>query len=220
VSKRCFTLIYGDAVHVAPGVKRLLACDFSALIDAESLKEKTESDAERYRIEVASDVEKEKELGFKAGFEQGYAEWLEQIVALEEERKQVQKKVEHLLVPVAMTAVKKIVGKELASSEDAVVFAIKAALKAVSQHKKIVIYVHPRELEVVTQNKKVLSEVFEKLESLSVRPLGDIEEGGCTIETEAGIINAKLENRWILLEEALSKILLPGALEREKETLS
>jgi len=65
----------------------------------------------------------------------------------------------------------------------------------------------------------VIRSVLENAESLSVRSRSDIEEGGCIIETERGIIDARLANQWILLENVLQKILKPGVLEDKEESL-
>ena len=47
-----------------------------------------------------------------------------------------------------------------------------------------------------------MKSLIEHLESLSIMARPDIQQGGCVIETEAGIINAKLENQLMALEAA------------------
>jgi type III secretion protein L len=55
--------------------------------------------------------------------------------------------------------------------------------------------------------KSQIKKVFEHLESLSIQERSDIEPGGCMIETEAGIINAQLENQWRSLEIAFESFM-------------
>ncbi|MFQ5730266.1 MAG: FliH/SctL family protein, partial [Waddliaceae bacterium] len=97
------------------------------------------------------------------------------------------------------------------------------SLKSVAQHKKITIYVNKKDWEIVERERAKIKGVFENLEALSIRPQDDIAPGGCVIETERGIINAQLENQWMILEGAFQKLMnkqfLPtkGRSEKRKE---
>ena len=64
-------------------------------------------------------------------------------------------------------------------------------------------------LEQVTKDKEALEKskgdlrgMLEHVQTFMVEERGDITPGGCIIETEAGIINASLENQWRALESA------------------
>lgn len=206
-SKKFFTFIRGGSVHVAPKTKILPAEAFSALLDSTELLEKVRQDAEQYRIEVTAECEKLKEQAQHAGYEAGFQEWAQHIANLEQEIINVRKELERLLIPVALTAAKKIVGREIELSEDTIVDIVMNSLKAVSQHKKITIYVNKKDLDPVEKHRTRLKEIFESLEVLSVRERNDVLPGGCIIETEGGIINAQLENQWNALERAFSTLM-------------
>ena len=107
----------------------------------------------------------------------------------------------------ALKAAKKIVGRELEVSEDATVEIIANSLKAVAAHKKIIIWVCKTDIDRLERRKDRLKEVFEHLESLSIRPREDIEPNGCVIETESGIINAQLEHKWEALAKAFASLI-------------
>lgn len=201
MSKKFFTLIHGDTVHVAPKTKVIPAEAFSVLMDASGVLEQIKKDAEQYRQEVVKECEQIKEHAFKEGYEAGYKEWAEHLARLEQEIEKVHAEVQKLVIPVALTAAKKIVARELESS-DAIVDIVASNLKAVSQHKKVTIYISKKDLDVVEKNRQRLRDMFEGLESLSIREKDDLEPGSCTIETEIGIINGRLEHRWKVLEKA------------------
>ncbi|NGX42755.1 MAG: Yop proteins translocation protein L [Chlamydiae bacterium] len=207
MSKKFFSLIHGDKVHVAPDTKVIPGKDFSKIVTAKEVLQEVKKDAEQYKIEVTSECETWKEQAQKEGFELGYTEWVEKIADLEEEIAKVRSDMERIAVPIALKAAKKIVGRELEISDSAVVDIIRNTLKAVAQHKKIVIYVNPKELEQVEKSRENIKKVFEHLETLSIRPQDDIDSGGCVVETEAGIINAQLENQWMILEAAFQKLI-------------
>lgn len=190
-----FSLTETSEVHVAPDTKVIPAEEFSTLQEAHSLLEKAKLEAAKHKVEVEESAKKQ-------GFEEGQSAWSEQIALLEQEIKTVRNEMEKAMTPLAITAVKKILGKELEMKPKAVVDIICTALKAVSQHRKVTLYVAPAELDLVESERGQIKNLFEHLESLSIAPREDIHEGGCIIETEAGIINAQLDNLLKTLEEA------------------
>lgn len=206
-AKKCFSLINGSNVVLGPNSKVIPAEEFSSILSAEEVLVKVKEDAENYRLEVVKECEKLKEAARLEGFSEGFREWQEHLAALEEEVIRVRRDLEKMLVPVALKAAKKIVGREIELSEDTIVDIVSNALKQVSQHKRVTIYVNPKDLERLEASRARLREIFENLEVLSLRQRGDINPGGCVIETEGGIINAQIENQWRALEQAFEKVM-------------
>lgn len=206
MSRKLFSLIRGDRIHVAPQTKVLPAADFSQLQQANELLETVQEDATTYRMAVANECETIKEHAFREGYEEGLRQWGEHLVRFEQELKVRQEETKKMILPIALAAAKKMIGRELTLSPDVILDIITANLKAVAQHKKITIYVSRQDLEIVEQQRPRLRDLFEHLESLSIRPRDDIAPGGCVIETEIGIINAQFEHRWRALEKAFEAL--------------
>lgn len=215
MSKKFFTLIYGDRIQAAPKKKIIPAEELSVLQSSREVLEHIQQDADKYRMQVAKESEVLKENAFKEGYEEGYKQWTELLANFEKQLQALHKEMQQVIIPVALKAAKKIVGREIELSEDAIVDIVSTNLKAVSQHKKITIFVNKKELEILEKNKPRLRELFEHLESLSIRPRDDIAPGGCMIETEIGIINAQMEHRWTVLEKAF-EALLKSSTEKPK----
>lgn len=207
MSKKIFTLIYGEKNKITANQRILPANSIGHLLDSEEILKKVMEDAEKYKLEVASECEELKEKAQKDGFKEGYQKWAEQIAKLENEIIKVRLDLEKMLIPVALKAAKKIVGREIELSNDTIVDIVSNSLKAVSQHKKITIYVNKKDLDALEQNRPRIKEIFESLESLSLKERGDIARGGCVIETEAGIINAQIDNQWSALERAFANLM-------------
>lgn len=201
-NKKFFTFIHGGHVRIAPKTKVIPATEFSTLQNAEEVLEGIKNDAEIYKKEVVAEIEALKEQAQRDGFAEGFKQWLEKIADLEAEIVKVRQDVEKMVIPVALKAAKKIVSKEIELSENAILDIVSANLKAVAQHKRVTIYVNKKDFEVVETNRPKLKQLFENLEVLSIRERADVTPGGCIIETEGGIINAQLENRWRILESA------------------
>lgn len=207
MSKKLFSLIYGEKNKISSNTKVFPADSIGQLMDAKEVLDKVLADAQKYKKEVAQECEKLKEHAEQEGFAAGYQKWAEQIANLENEIVKVRQDLEKMLVPVALKAAKKIVGREIELSEDTIVDIVSSSLKTVSQHKKITIYVNKKDLDALEKGRSRVKEVFEALEVLSLRERSDVVRGGCIIETEGGIINAQLENQWNALEKAFANIM-------------
>ncbi len=205
-SKKYFSLLYGNTITQAPQSKIIPAEDFSKLLTGQEVLASIKEEAEQYRQEVIKECEELKAQAVAEGFQAGYEEWTKQLAHLEQEITKVQGEVAKVVMPISLKAAKKIVSAELTLKPEAILEIVSVALKSVSQHKRIVIYVSPDDLEVLEQNKNDIKAIFESLDSLSIRERDDIEQGGCIIETEGGIINARLKDRWRNLEAAFESL--------------
>lgn len=199
-------MISGATVHQAPKAKIVPAEDLSSMMTAEEVLKTIISEAEEYRKKVIAECEQIKEQAQKEGFAEGFNQWTGQLAKLEEEIGKVQGEMQKLVMPISLKAAKKIVSSELALQPAAILDIVSNALKSVAQHKRIVIYVNKSDLEILESNKSKIKQLFESLESLSIREREDVEQGGCIIETEGGIINARLKDRWRNLESAFEAL--------------
>ncbi len=202
MKKTLFTLISGDQLKSAPGQKVIDGNSISTLVEAKEIREKIEQEADNYREDVAKECEKIREKAYKDGFLEGQENWVNHVKELEDEIAKVRTDMEALVIPLALKAAKKIVGREIELNEKTVVDIIANNLKAVAAHKRITIYVNKQDFDLVEGEKQELKKIFEALETLSIQERHDIEPQGCLIETEAGIINAQIDNQWRILEKA------------------
>lgn len=207
MSTKFFSLIHAEKDKIVPNKKIIPADAVGLILDAQGVLTQVKQDAEKYKLEVARECEKLKELAKQEGFAEGYQKWAEHIAKIEEEIVKVRGELEKMLVPVALKAAKKIVGREIELSDNTIVDIVSNSLKAVSQHKKITIYVNKKDLDPIEANRPRLKEIFESLEVLSLRERSDVARGGCIIETEGGIINAQLDNQWAALERAFTSLM-------------
>ncbi len=207
MSKKVLTLIHGGDVHIAPETKVIPADDFSQLLDASETLKKVQEDAHQFRIEETKKIEQERAQAVAEGFAEGMDKWAAQIQRLEEEIERVHDELKKLVVPVALKAAKKIVGKEIETSKEVILGIVSTTLKAVSHHQVITVHVNPKDLEALEKERPKLKQIFDRLESLSLVARNDVEPGGCIVETETGIINAELEHQWTRLEQAIESLM-------------
>lgn len=210
-----FRLIKQDSVHVVEGEKIVPASEFSTLIEAHELLEESKRQVALFRDESMQECEQLKEEAKKSGFEEGLKQWSTQLIHLEKETEEVRKEMEEAVVPLVLTAIKKIIGRELEQTPKTIADIVSTSLKSLSQHHRIHIYVNKTDLELVEASRDRFKEIFEHLERLSISARDDVEKGGCTIETEAGIVNAQLENQLKVLESAFHIFFQNQKKERE-----
>jgi type III secretion protein L len=203
-----FSLFSNKEVHIAPGRKAIPASEFSSLSDGNEILEIVKREAENYKKETALEAEKIKEQAFQEGFQEGLVSLNKHLLAVDRELKQIRDEIQKKILPLSLKAARKIIGEELRIHPDRIVDITLTSLKPVTQHRKIIIYVNKADLDMIEANRPKIKKIFEHLESLSIQERGDIEPGGCIIETEAGIINAQLENQWRALESAFESFMV------------
>lgn len=207
MSYKLFSLILGGDIHLTPESKVIPAEVISKSLDITEMLEKAQKDAADYRRQIEEECIQLKEEAKTKGFEEGLKQWSEKLKELEQHIDNVRGEMSEVLVPVALKAAKKVVGREIELSPHTVLDIIRANLKAVTTHTNITIYVSKKDLDLVEKERDNLKNLFDKVETFTIRERSDIEPGGCVIETEGGIINARLENVWQTLEKAFESLL-------------
>lgn len=201
-----FSLIFRHD-DIVPNKKVLSPEAYSAVLDAQALLETTKKDSESYLNTTKQECEKLRQEAKEQGFKEGGESWSSQLAYLEQETHNLRNQIKESLVPLAIASVKKILGKELETDPDTIVSIITGALKELTQHKKIIIHVNPKDLATVEKHRPDLKKIVEYADTLIIAPKADVTVGGCVIETEAGIVNAQLDVQLAALEKAFSSIL-------------
>jgi type III secretion protein L len=202
-----FSLLSKKEVHAAPNLKIIPASEFSELQSANDILKQAEQEAKESQKAAEKEAENIKKQGYETGLQEGLKSLNAHILTLDKELKKIREEVHSKILPLALKAARKIIGEELKLHPDRIVDIVLTVLKPVTQHRRITIYVNRADLESLEKEKSKIRDIFESLDSFSLRERSDIEPGGCIIETEAGIINAQLENQWRALESAFESFM-------------
>ena len=202
-----FTLFSQKEVLLAPDKKIIPAQECTVLQSADEILKTVKHEAIEFKRDAVLEAEKIKENAFQEGFQEGLKSLDAHIIALDHELKEIREEVHKKILPLAIKAARKIVGEELQLHPERIVDIVITALKPVTQHRKITLYVNRSDLEALEKEKPKIKKIFEHLDSFSLQERSDIEPGGCIIETEAGIINAQLESQWHALESAFESFM-------------
>ncbi len=204
---KILTLISKKEVRLAPGAKSVPQDEYARLIEAKELLEEIKKEGIEHRASIAKEGERLFEESKQKGFKEGQNMWAEQIKLLEEKKEMVRSQVEKVIAKIALITTKKIIDRELSQDPSTVVDIIGKNLKAVGSHKHVNIFVSKKDLDSFQENRQRLKDVFEQVESFAIQSREDISDGGAIIETEAGIIDARIESLWATIENTFDDLL-------------
>ena len=200
-----FSLLYQGDLHPSSDEKVIPAKDYSKLIEATQVLEKAKEDAEKY---LENTKEKCKLLCKKAkekGFAEGLEKFNEQILFMDEQLKSIRLNLQQMVLPIALKASKRIVGKELDTFPESIFEIVMQAIAPISESRNVTIYVNKEDKEHLDKNKPRIKEILQQVDILTIQEKSDITPGGCIIKTEEGMVNATIENQWRALERAFEK---------------
>ena len=201
-----FSLLEKD-VKLPPNKKIISEKEFSTLKKASEILKTVKKEALEYKKEIFQEAEILKKQAYEEGYTKGLEELNEKILIFNEKIEKFEKELQKKILPVALKAAKKIIGEELRLHEDRIVDIVIQSLKPVLQHHKIKIYANKQDIDILEKNKDRIKKILQQVKTFVIEERDDIERGGCIIETEAGIINAQLENQWQALEAAFEKFM-------------
>lgn len=206
---RLLTLIDQTEVHPASAKKVIQAEDFSTLLSASELLEKTQAEAIAFQEQTEKEAEDLKKKGYEDGYQEGLTQFNEHILALKQEIKRLRHEMNQLILPLALKAAKKIVAGELQTHPETIVNIVLQALAPVMHDRNIIIYVSKADKDLLEAEKPRLKEKLDQLETLNIEIRDDISPGGCMIKAKSGLINATIENQWRAVESAFDRYSKP-----------
>jgi len=174
--------------------------------------------------EIKSDARK---LGYDTGFKEGFnkgketakeefspvLETTQQLVQeLSEFRKEMYDKLEREMIEMVISLAKKVIHFEFSTREDAVQDMIRLAVQSVLDRESMVIKIHPTDKEYAESFRPELHHMFNEIKNITFVAHSGIERGGCVVETNFGVIDARIEK----LEEQIDRILNLAPAQPEK----
>jgi len=204
---KLLTLLNKEEIHLTKNKKIIRAEEFSQLLEASEIVKLTEENAKTYVKEYKKKCQKVRAKAKEEGYQEGLTELNRQILSLENKVKHVRQEMMKSILPLAMKAAKRIVGRELELKPDSIVDIVLQGIKPVKEAQRIKIFVAKDDLKHLEEKKPEIKQQLEHAEMFAIEEREDLAQGDCIIETEGGIINATLENQWRALEAAFETYL-------------
>ncbi len=141
--------------------------------------------------------------GQKEGYEKGHAEFVQQMKGIEdrlvsllkdieESRKVLFLEANRTVLDLSIQMVRKIITTELSVNQEIVLSVIKKALTYIADRQEFVVRVSPDDFETVTKKKDFWTSISDRLDAITVEADKRIEKGGCIVESNTGITDARI----------------------------
>jgi flagellar assembly protein FliH len=155
--------------------------------------------------------------GEKSGFEQGeragldaaasrtggLVQSLEQLLAdVEQLQRRACRDLESEIVRLVLDVARKVVGREVHNDVEAVAGIVRDAVNRVEHAEQITIRMNPGDLQRLAELKPRLLDELAETGRARFEADAAITSGGCRVESDSGDIDARLEQRFKIVEEA------------------
>ncbi|MBN1129352.1 MAG: hypothetical protein JXA71_10215 [Chitinispirillaceae bacterium] len=174
------------------------------------VRKQSREQMEQARAAIARAYEK----GLNKGVTQGYAqgretagaeydtkvrEIQERVTAclqdLEQEKNALYANADKTLLRLCRLMVHKIMCVESATRSDVIVAVLRKALSYVAEKDQLVVRIAPADFTTVSDNREFWAPVAERLTGISIEQDERIASGGCILESNAGVVDARLETQ-------------------------
>lgn len=173
-----------------------------ARLEAENIIAEAEQYAQnlRQQTEIESDLKLQE--AFQKGTDDALFEFEKNLLEVREIRDKVWRETEKDVLKLAVRLAEKIVGREIAEDNKAIVDIVSTALQNARQKERITIRVNPSDMSTVQKNNEQFKSTAQT-KYLDYVADPRVEVGGCLIESEVGTVDARLETQFRVLERAL-----------------
>ncbi len=163
--------------------------------------------AEERAALLKAEAEQEKDILFAMSVEQGRTEglnqWNDALAEVWQRRDEFLSQHEPELLKLAVAIAKKIVGHLMQNDSEVVIQTVREALKAVRNEHKVTVKVNPADEEMVQKRVSSLKAANIEIGEFVIVGHSSVEAGGCIVESELGIIDARITTQLDSIEKAL-----------------
>jgi len=176
---------------------------FEASQQARNIVDGARREAEQIVAKAQQERTASVETGLQLGYEEGLKSWNSILAGAWQARENLKTEWEQSLLHLAVRVAEKIIGEQLRLHPDAIVPIVREALKSIGQERQLTLLIHPDHRETVQANLDRLQALVGSSRQIHLVASPDIAPGGCVVESELGVIDAKLETQLKCLEEIL-----------------
>lgn len=188
------------------GARRLIDAE---VYDAGRQAKQIVAAAEEQARQIVEQANAERDRVHQEASEAGHQEGLAKVTALLVEAGRLRDKkiaeLEHQVTRLAVKIAEKILGRELLLNDEAVVDVAAQALLTARQQKEISLRINPKDARVIRENQRRLIDQLSRAKQIEIREDEEVPRGGVLIETEVGVIDARLDVQLEMLKRVLEE---------------
>lgn len=188
---------------LGPSPKVLKREVYEASRDARDVVALAQEKAKQIIEEAEREREAIREQARQEGNAQGLAEWNRILVQTAKKAEDLSKSWEETMLRLSIRVAEKIVGEQLRLHPDTIVEIVREVLKSIRPGKHLTIQVNQAEAHHARARVDRLKEALGTSSEIEIVASANVPAGGCVIESELGIIDARLETQLKCLEDVL-----------------
>ncbi|PQQ30044.1 HrpE/YscL family type III secretion apparatus protein [Photorhabdus hindustanensis] len=197
-----FIKITTEHLQLAPELQILRKADYQTCLSAQSLLDAARIQAQEIERDAQAVYEQQKELGWQAGIDAARAEQANLIHQTQLQCQQYYRQVEQQMSNVVLQAVRKILKNY--DQVSLTLQVVREALSLVSNQKQVILRVNPEQAATVREQISRVHKDFPEIGYLEITADERLDQGGCILETEVGIIDASLDSQLEALMSAIN----------------
>lgn len=175
-----------------------------ACLDAKEIVAQAEDEAQRIVTEARRKAQEIFESASEEGYQNGACQWYDALAQAWTARDAYLAGNETSLLKLAVRIAEKLIGEELRIAPDAITGIVGEALRSVRRARSLAIEVHPADIPALQERLPALRTAARAACEIEVIPNASLSRGDCVVETEIGIIDARLETQLENIERALT----------------
>jgi type III secretion protein L len=176
---------------------------YDAHLQAHQMVDDAQLEAQQLVREAQQQSSAITEAARQQGYEAGLTEWNEILIRARRAYDDVVSQNESQLVRLAVKIAEKVIGEELRTDPDTIVKIVREALKSARRDRSVLVEVNPEHESVLRSRTESLRSSLGSDQEIRIIPNPAVPPGGCVVQSEIGIIDAKLETQLKCMERAL-----------------
>jgi type III secretion protein L len=176
---------------------------YDAKLQAERLLAEARAEAERRLADSERECERLRAQAVAEGRERGLAAVSELLVGARAAATRARRDAERELRVLAVRIAEKILGRQLDERPEAIADIVGEALRLAGEAREIVVRAHPDDLAALERGRPRLIERAKRASAVTFRADPQVRRGGCILETELGIVDARLSTQLDAIERSL-----------------
>jgi type III secretion protein L len=176
---------------------------YDAQLQAHQIVDDAQREAQRLVKEAQEQSAGIVEAAHQEGYAAGLTEWNEILIRARRAYDDAVSQNEPQLVRLAVKIAEKVIGEELRIDPDTIVKIVREALRSARRDRSVLVEVNPEHEAALRSRIEFLRSSLGGEQEIRIVPNPAIPPGGCVVQSEIGIIDAKLETQLRCMEQAL-----------------
>jgi flagellar assembly protein FliH len=198
-------IVKKTALLTPPAAKVVPREVIAASAEAMQILERAEEEAARIRASAEAVREEARRLGHAQGYEQGAAEWAQAVRTARQSVAAAVEAAKPQIVRMAVRIAEKVLRRKLEADPDSLLPMVDEALRSLSAQNpaRVVLRTHPDDKEALETRRQHWLDRNPGLASLQVVADDTFPRGGCRIESDFGMVDARLDTQLAVIERHL-----------------